>query len=44
VNWFRQDRAFNIRKAQQQLGYQPRVGIQEGLARTACWYREQGII
>jgi nucleoside-diphosphate-sugar epimerase len=42
VDWFRQNRAFNIEKAKQQLGYQPRVGLKEGLAATAEWYRSQG--
>ena len=44
VDWFRQNRAFNINKAKQELGYQPRVGLEEGLAKTAQWYREKGII
>jgi nucleoside-diphosphate-sugar epimerase len=25
-------------------GYQPRFGYREGLARTVCWYREQGLL
>jgi UDP-glucose 4-epimerase len=29
----------DIRKATQLLGYQPRVGLREGLARTLAWYR-----
>lgn len=44
VNWYRQDRAFRIEKAQRQLGYTPRVGIEEGLAGTANWYRQHGYI
>src|SRR5690606_28147878 len=44
VAWFRQDRAFSIEKARRLLGYEPRVGIHEGLSRTACWYREHGIL
>jgi nucleoside-diphosphate-sugar epimerase len=27
-----------------ELGYEPRVGLREGLARTAEWYREQGLL
>lgn len=42
VDWFRQNRAFNIRKAKEELGYQPKVDLKEGLARTAEWYRTQG--
>ncbi len=37
VDWFRQYRAFSIEKARQDLGYQPKVGIDEGLYRTAEW-------
>ncbi len=44
VDWFRQNRAFNINKAKQELGYQPRVDLEKGLAKTAEWYREKGII
>jgi nucleoside-diphosphate-sugar epimerase len=44
VDWFRQNRAFNIEKSKRELGYQPKVGLDEGLARTAEWYRQQGYI
>lgn len=44
VDWFRQNRAFSIEKAKKELGYQPKVGLKEGLAQTAKWYREQGYI
>lgn len=41
VDWFRQNRAFSIQKAKRELGYEPRVSLEEGLAQTAKWYREQ---
>ena len=44
VDWFRQVRAFNIDKAKRELGYQPRVGIEEGLSKTGKWYQQKGII
>ncbi|NEO42224.1 MAG: NAD(P)-dependent oxidoreductase [Moorea sp. SIOASIH] len=44
VDWFRQNRAFSIEKAKQDLGYQPKVDLPTGLVRTAEWYREKGII
>lgn len=44
VDWFRQNRAFDISKAKQELGYQPKVSLAEGLSKTAQWYREKGII
>lgn len=44
VDWFRQNRAFSIEKARRELGYQPRVGMKEGLAETAKWYQERGYL
>ena len=44
VDWYRQNRAFKIDKAKRDLGYQPNVGIDEGLSRTADWYRREGYI
>lgn len=44
ADWFRQVRAFRIDKARRELGYVPRVGLDEGLRRTAAWYREQGYL
>ena len=44
VEFFELDRAFSTDKAQKMLGYQPEVSLAEGLARTATWYKEQGLI
>ena len=44
VEFFAHDRAFDISKARRLLGYEPRVDLEEGLARTAAWYREQGLL
>jgi nucleoside-diphosphate-sugar epimerase len=44
VDWFRQVRAFRIDKAERDLGYRPKVGIEEGLKSTADWYRANGYI
>jgi 2-alkyl-3-oxoalkanoate reductase len=44
VDWYRQNRAFKIDKAKRDLGYVPKVGIDEGLRRTAEWYRQEGYI
>lgn len=44
VDWYRQNRAFKIDKAKRDLGYQPGVGIDEGLRRTAEWYRKEGYL
>ncbi|MFW5870863.1 MAG: NAD-dependent epimerase/dehydratase family protein [Verrucomicrobiota bacterium] len=42
VDWFRQNRAFKIDKAKRDLGYKPEIGLDEGLKRTAQWYKEEG--
>jgi len=44
VDWFRQVRAFRIDKARTALGYSPRIDIDEGLKRTAAWYRAEGLL
>ena len=44
VDWFRQVRAFRIDKAKRDLGYNPRVGLDEGLRKTGEWYREFGYL
>ena len=44
VDWFRQNRAFDIRKAKLELGYAPKIDLKEGLARTARWYRKHGYL
>jgi len=44
VDWFRQVRAFRIDKARRDLGYEPKVGLEEGLRRTGEWYRAHGYL
>lgn len=44
VDWYRQNRAFDIGKAKRDLGYQPRVPLDEGLRRTYEWYRDEGLL
>jgi nucleoside-diphosphate-sugar epimerase len=44
VDWYRQNRAFDISRAKRELGYVPRVELDEGLRRTGRWYREQGYL
>lgn len=44
VDWFRQVRAFRIDKAKRDLGYEPKIGIDEGLRRTGIWYKENNYI
>jgi len=42
VDFWTKSRAFRIDKARRLLGYEPHVHIEEGIARTAAWYREAG--
>jgi nucleoside-diphosphate-sugar epimerase len=44
VDWYRQNRAFDIRRAQDELGYRPRVELEDGLRRTGVWYRHMGLL
>lgn len=44
VEFFSKHRAFDVSKAKRLLGYTPRVPLAEGFARTAAWYREQGLL
>ncbi len=44
VDWFRQIRAFKIDKAKKELGYIPKIGIDEGLRRTGEWYKANGYL
>jgi nucleoside-diphosphate-sugar epimerase len=40
VDFWTKNRSFSIEKARRVLGYAPRVDVEEGIARTAAWYRE----
>ena len=44
VDWYRQNRAFSIAKARRELGYNPTIDIDEGLRRTAEWYKKEGYL
>ena len=42
VDFFTKSRAFDISRARHELGFEPRVGLREGISRTLNWYREHG--
>jgi dihydroflavonol-4-reductase len=42
VDFFTKSRAFRIDRARAELGYDPRVTLDDGIARTLAWYREHG--
>lgn len=44
VGFFTKNRHFTYEKARRQLGYKPQVAHEDGLARTARWYSENGYL
>jgi nucleoside-diphosphate-sugar epimerase len=42
VDFFTKNRAFSCDKARRELGYNPKIDLQQGLAATANWYFEHG--
>jgi len=42
VDFFTKSRAFDIGRARAELGFAPRVGLDEGIRLTLEWYRQQG--
>ena len=44
VDWYRQNRAFDISKARRDLGYQPKIGLDDGLRRSYEWYKAVGLL
>jgi len=44
VDFYTKSRAFDITRARQELGFAPRVGLREGIARTLAWGREHGLV
>ncbi|MBN1493539.1 MAG: NAD-dependent epimerase/dehydratase family protein [Candidatus Omnitrophica bacterium] len=44
AEWYWENRGFSNKKAAQDLGYTPRIGIEEGLKRTYEWYVSNGYL
>lgn len=44
VDWYRQNRAFRIDKIKRDLSYVAKVKLDEGLRRTAEWYRAMNLL
>ena len=44
IEFFVNNRAYDIGKAERLLGYRPQVSLEQGLAGTLAWYREQGLM
>jgi len=43
LDFFTKDRAFDISRAREELGYSPKVALEEGLRKTAQWYKDNGL-
>lgn len=42
VEFYTKSRAFDASRARREIGFDPKVDLEEGIHRTAVWYREQG--
>jgi len=42
VDFYTKSRAFDTTRARTELGYSPKVDLEEGIKRTADWYRSEG--
>jgi nucleoside-diphosphate-sugar epimerase len=44
VDFYTKSRAFDTTRARRELGFAPTVDLQEGIKRTADWYRSEGLL
>ena len=44
VDFFKNNRVFDSSKAKKELDYKPEVGFEEGIRRTAEWYKENNLL
>ena len=42
VDFYTKSRAFDITRARNEIGYDPKVGLRDGITRTLDWYRRRG--
>ena len=42
VDFFTKSRAFDISRARAEIGYDPQVGLRDGIRKTLAWYKERG--
>jgi nucleoside-diphosphate-sugar epimerase len=42
VDFFTKSRAFDTSRARTALGYDPKIGVHDGISRTLDWYRQHG--
>lgn len=44
VNWLTRPHAYSIAKARSQLGYQPKINLEEGMQRTREWLQKNNLL
>lgn len=44
LTWFTTNRGWDISRARQELGYEPAIGLREGLTRTMRWYQNRHLL
>ena len=44
VEFFTKSRAFDTTRARIEIGWEPKVDLETGIARTAAWYRDEGLL
>jgi nucleoside-diphosphate-sugar epimerase len=44
LTWFSTNRGWDISRARTELGFQPRVSLEEGLTLTKQWYQQRGLL
>lgn len=44
VDFLVSDRTYSIAKARDELGFDPKIGLSDGISRTASWYRSNGYL
>lgn len=44
VDFYTKSRAFDTTRARTELGFNPKVDLEEGIKRTAEWYRSEGLL
>jgi dihydroflavonol-4-reductase len=44
VDFYTKSRAFDTTRARKEIGFVPKVDLEEGIRRTARWYRQEGLL
>ncbi|TMC20576.1 MAG: NAD-dependent epimerase/dehydratase family protein [Chloroflexi bacterium] len=44
VRFLTNSRMYNIERARKELGYEPTIGLEEGMSYTAAWYQKHGYL